>query len=146
MPELPEVETVKNQLSPHIIGRTSTKVTLLWDRMVKGQDAAEFVRGIAGQKITDIARHGKYLIVHLNSGENLIIHLKMTGSLLLERDMVEPPKFTRAIIHLDDGQNIYFRDPPKRSSQLLQNYTLFAIIITMRNNDNGEAAIFKMLE
>ena len=84
MPELPEVETVKNQLSPHIIGRTITKVTLLWDRMVKGQDAAEFIRRIAGQKITDIARQGKYLIVHLNSGEKLIIHLKMTGSLQVE--------------------------------------------------------------
>jgi len=113
MPELPEVETVKNQLSPHIIGRTITKVTLLWDRMVKGQDAAEFIRRIAGQKITDVARHGKYLIVNLNSGEKLIIHLKMTGSLRLEKDTAELPKFTRAIIHLDNGQNIYFCDPRK---------------------------------
>ena len=86
MPELPEVETVKNQLLPHIIGRTITKVTLLWERMVKGQDAAEFTRRIAGQKILDIVRHGKYLIVNLNSGEKLIIHLKMTGSLLLEKE------------------------------------------------------------
>ena len=68
MPELPEVETVKNQLSPHIIGRTITKVTLLWERMVKGQDAAEFVRLVAGQKIMDMTRQGKYLIVHLSSG------------------------------------------------------------------------------
>jgi len=113
MPELPEVETVKNQLLPHIIGRTITKVTLLWERMVKGQDAAEFTRRIAGQKILDIVRHGKYLIVNLNSGEKLIIHLKMTGSLLLEKDTAEMPKFTRAIIHLDNGQNIYFRDPRK---------------------------------
>ena len=113
MPELPEVETVKNQLSPHVIGRTITQITLLWDRMVKGQDPAEFVKRVAGQKILDIVRHGKYLIVHLNSGDKLIIHLKMTGSLLLGKDDSETPQYTRAIIHLDDGQNIYFRDPRK---------------------------------
>ena len=113
MPELPEVETVKNQLSPHIIGRTITKVTLHWERMVKGQDAAEFVRLVAGQKIMDMTRQGKYMIVHLSDGSKLIIHLKMTGSLILGKNDAEPPKYTRAIIHLDDGQNVFFRDPRK---------------------------------
>ncbi len=113
MPELPEVETVKNQLAPHIIGRTITKVTLLWDRMVKRQDPVELVKRVAGQKILDVMRHGKYLIIPLSSGDNLIIHLKMTGSLILGKNESEPPQYTRAIIHLDDGQNIYFRDPRK---------------------------------
>ena len=113
MPELPEVETVKNQLAPYIIGRTITKVTLLWDRMVKRQDPVELVKRVAGQKILDVMRHGKYLIMPLSSGENLIIHLKMTGSLILGKNESEPPQYTRAIIHLDDGQNIYFRDPRK---------------------------------
>jgi formamidopyrimidine-DNA glycosylase len=81
--------------------------------MVKGQDAQEFVRGIAGQKIIDIARQGKYMIVHLSNGSKLIIHLKMTGSLLLGKNDAEPPQYTRAIIHLDDGQNVFFRDPRK---------------------------------
>ena len=113
MPELPEVETVKNQLSPHVIGRTITKVTLHWERMVKGQDAAEFLKLIAGQKIMDMTRQGKYMIVHLSNGSKLIIHLKMTGSLILGKDNSEPPKYTRAIIHLDDGQDVFFRDPRK---------------------------------
>ena len=113
MPELPEVETVKNLLSPHIIGRTISKATLLWDGMVKGQDAAEFVKHITGQKILDIMRHGKYLIIPLSSGDKLIIHLKMSGSLILGKNDAEPPKYTRAIIALDDGQNIFFRDPRK---------------------------------
>jgi formamidopyrimidine-DNA glycosylase len=113
MPELPEVETVKNQLAPHIIGHTITKVTLHWERMVKGQDAAEFLRLVTGQKILDMTRHGKYLIVDLSSGNKLIIHLKMTGSLILGKSDAEPPKYTRAIIHLDDGQNVFFRDPRK---------------------------------
>jgi formamidopyrimidine-DNA glycosylase len=113
MPELPEVETVKNQLAPHIIGRTITEVTLHWERMVKGRDAAEFLRLVTGQKIMDMTRQGKYLIVHLSNGSKLIIHLKMTGSLLLGKNDSEPPQYTRAIIHLDDGQNVFFRDPRK---------------------------------
>jgi formamidopyrimidine-DNA glycosylase len=113
MPELPEVETVKNQLAPHVIGRTITKVTLLWDRMVKRQDPAEFLRLVAGQKIIEMTRQGKYLIVHLSNGSKLIIHLKMTGSLLLGTTESETPQYTRAIIHLDDGQNVFFRDPRK---------------------------------
>ena len=113
MPELPEVETVKNQLSPHIIGRTITSVTLHWERMVKGQDAAEFVRLVAGHKIMDMTRQGKYMIVHLSDDSKLIIHLKMTGSLILGKNDADPPQYTRAIIHLDDGQNVFFRDPRK---------------------------------
>jgi formamidopyrimidine-DNA glycosylase len=114
MPELPEVETVKNQLAPHITGHTITSVSLLWERMVKGQDPTEFLTLVTGQKITDVTRHGKYLIVHLSSGNKLIIHLKMTGSLLLGKNTdSEPPQYARAIIHLDDGQNVYFRDPRK---------------------------------
>ena len=113
MPELPEVETVKNELAPHIIGRCVTNVTHLWEKIVKEPPPPEFISRIAGQKITDISRHGKYLIVSLSSGDKLILHLKMTGSLLLEKNDAEPPKFTRAIIHLDSGQNIYFRDPRK---------------------------------
>ena len=89
MPELPEVETVKNQLAPHIIGRTITKVTLHWERMVKGQDATEFLRLVTGQKIMDMTRQGKYLIVHLSNGSKLIIHLKMTGSLLLGKQIAD---------------------------------------------------------
>ena len=111
MPELPEVETVKNELSPHIIGRSITKVTLLWERIVKEPSPQEFISRIAGQKITDIARHGKYLIVHLNSGDKLIIHLKMTGSLLLGKNDSEPPKYTRAIIHLDRRAEYFFPRP-----------------------------------
>ena len=65
------------------------------------------------RKSLDMIRHGKYLIIHLSSGDKLIIHLKMTGSLILGKNESELPQYTRAIIHLDDGQNIYFRDPRK---------------------------------
>jgi formamidopyrimidine-DNA glycosylase len=109
MPELPEVETIKNELAPHIIGRGISSVTLFWDGIVKKPSVEEFCSRLIGQKITGIERRGKYLILGLSGGEALIIHLKMTGSLLLK----PPDKFTRAILHLDDGTKIYFRDPRK---------------------------------
>ncbi len=101
MPELPEVETVKNELSPHVTGRRVTGVTLFWDGIVRYPSATEFCSRIIGQTITGIERRGKYLILSLSGGLSLIIHLKMTGSLLIGQASSEPPKFTRAIIHLD---------------------------------------------
>ncbi len=113
MPELPEVETVKNELAPHILGRTFTDVTLLWDGIVKAPTAEEFRSRLTGQTITGLFRHGKYLVLALNSEDLLIIHMKMSGSLLLSHDSKEPPKYTRATFHLDGNTRIFFRDPRK---------------------------------
>ena len=111
MPELPEVETIKNELLPYVVGRSISGVTLFWERMLRQPSLAEFYSRILGQKITGIGRRGKYLIFSLNSGESLIIHLKMSGSLLIGKDT--PPRYTRAVIHLDNGTSIFFRDPRK---------------------------------
>ncbi|MFC2025301.1 bifunctional DNA-formamidopyrimidine glycosylase/DNA-(apurinic or apyrimidinic site) lyase [Chloroflexota bacterium] len=113
MPELPEVETVKNELLPYVAGHCITGVTLIWEGIVRQPSAGEFCSRLIGQCITGITRRGKYLIVSLTSDDLLIIHLKMTGSLLLGRDSSEPPKYTRAIIHLDKDTNVFFRDPRK---------------------------------
>ncbi len=109
MPELPEVETIKNELAPHIIGRTVTAVTLFDNKIVRQPPPEEFGSRLIEQKITGVGRRGKYLILSLASGEALIIHLKMTGSLWLK----PPERFIRAVICLDDGTEIYFRDPRK---------------------------------
>ena len=111
MPELPEVETVKNELEPHVVGRRISDITLNWERMVKQPSAEEFRSRLIGQRIAGVARRGKYLVFSLGSGEVLIIHLKMTGSLLLNAGPEE--KYIRAIIFLDDGNGLYFRDPRK---------------------------------
>ncbi|MDD5190558.1 MAG: bifunctional DNA-formamidopyrimidine glycosylase/DNA-(apurinic or apyrimidinic site) lyase [Dehalococcoidales bacterium] len=111
MPELPEVETVKNEIEPHIIGRTITGVTLLWAGEVRSPSPEEFVKRITGKKIKAINRYGKYLVSTLTGGEFLVIHLKMTGALIIGEG--EAPKHTRVILHLDNGKNIYFRDPRK---------------------------------
>ncbi len=111
MPELPEVETIKEELLPHIVGRTISGVTLFWERMLRQPLPAEFHPRISGQKITGLSRRGKYLIFQLGGGNCLIAHLRMSGSLLFGRGL--PPEYTRAIIHLDNGNNIFFRDPRK---------------------------------
>jgi formamidopyrimidine-DNA glycosylase len=110
MPELPEVETIKNELLPYVIGHKITGVTLCWERIVRQPSAGEFCARVTGQRITAISRRGKYLFFHLSSGEVLVMHMKMTGSLL-----VDPPddRFTRAILHLDNGRTIHFWDPRK---------------------------------
>lgn len=113
MPELPEVETVKNELAPHILGRKITDITLLWEGVVKVPTPEEFRSRLLGQKITSLSRHGKYLVLSLNGGDSLVIHMKMSGSLLLGRDATEPQKYTRAVFHLDEGMSIFFRDPRK---------------------------------
>ncbi len=110
MPELPEVETVKNELLPHVVGRRITGVTLFWEGMVR-QPIAEFHSGLVGQRITGISRRGKYLLFHLDSDKILVVHLRMSGSLLVEKAQSDN-RFIRAIIQLD-GTTIYFRDPRK---------------------------------
>jgi len=111
MPELPEVETVKNEIAPHIIGRIVSGVTLPWAGIVRDPAPEEFIKRITGKKIQALDRYGKYLVFTLTGAEFLVIHLKMTGALIIGN--FELPKHTRAVIHLDNDQNIYFRDPRK---------------------------------
>ena len=113
MPELPEVETIKNELLPHILGRRINSITLFWEGIVRQLSIEEFRSRIIGRKLTGLARRGKYLIFDLSSGEVFIIHLRMTGSLLVNQDSSGPPRHTRAIIHLDGDTDIFFRDPRK---------------------------------
>jgi len=113
MPELPEVETIKNELIPHIVGQQITGVSLEWEGIVRQSSIEEFCSRIVGQDITGITRHGKYLVFRLSSDDLLIMHMKMSGSLIVGQDSAEPPKFTRAIIHLDNHTSVFFRDPRK---------------------------------
>ncbi|MFC1948074.1 bifunctional DNA-formamidopyrimidine glycosylase/DNA-(apurinic or apyrimidinic site) lyase [Chloroflexota bacterium] len=113
MPELPEVETVRNELTPHVLGRRVTGLTFDWDGIVKKIPVEDFRSGVIGQEILALDRRGKYLIFSLSSGQYMIIHLKMTGSLLVQNMGDELPRFTRAVIHLDNKTDIVFRDPRK---------------------------------
>ena len=109
MPELPEVETIKKELSPWIVGQSFTEVTIFDDRIVAEGSAEEIRRGLIGQTIESLGRRGKYLIVHLSNGRSLIIHLRMTGALLLNPKGAE--LYTRAVFHFSGGHRLLFRDP-----------------------------------
>jgi formamidopyrimidine-DNA glycosylase len=110
MPELPEVETIKNELLPHIVGRTITNVDVFWDKMVRQPSIAEFKRRVIGRKINSLSRRGKYLFFQLSGDGVLVMHMKMTGSLLVNPS---DARFSRAIFHLDNGAAVHFWDPRK---------------------------------
>jgi formamidopyrimidine-DNA glycosylase len=120
LPELPEVETIKNELSPHVVGRLIKDVRVLWERTVRKPSVPEFLAGVKGQRITDLDRRGKYLIFQLSGGKALIIHLRMTGSLLVKPASETPEKYVRAAILLDDGMAIHFRDVRKLGGMWLE--------------------------
>jgi formamidopyrimidine-DNA glycosylase len=110
MPELPEVETIKKELSPFILGRVVKAVDIFWNKMVRRPSVDEFRRRVIGKKITALSRRGKYLFFHLEGGGVLVMHMKMTGSLLVNPS---EDKFSRAVFHLDNGTAVHFRDPRK---------------------------------
>ncbi len=121
MPELPEVETIKQELSPGVTGRCIIGVTLDWEGIVASPSPREFVSCLKGQCIDGIDRRGKYLLFRLSGRGLLIIHLKMSGALLLKRTD-DYGKYVRAVIHLDDGSHIVFRDPRKFGRMRLADY------------------------
>ena len=108
MPELPEVETIKNELLPYLINRKFTGVTICDSRLISQPLVEEFCRKLPGQIITDIQRRGKYLIFYLSHGEKLLMHLRMTGVLLINSD--PPDRYIRASFRFDDGNELFFVD------------------------------------
>ena len=113
MPELPEVETIKNYLLPRLVGHSFAGVRLFDNKILRQPSPEDFRHRLVGQTIKDIRRRGKYLIFHLSEHEKLILHLKMTGFLLLRHSSAAPEPYTRAVFHLDNDTNLYFCDQRK---------------------------------
>ncbi|MEE9202077.1 MAG: bifunctional DNA-formamidopyrimidine glycosylase/DNA-(apurinic or apyrimidinic site) lyase [Dehalococcoidia bacterium] len=107
MPELPEVETIKNDLVPALEGRRFIEVEVLNPGSVRYPSSEEFRRGLAGRGVLRLGRRGKYLIMYLDQGA-LVVHLMMTGGLFLS-----PHPATRVAFLLDDGTRLYFADRRK---------------------------------
>jgi len=122
MPELPEVETIKNDLRPTVEGRRFTSVSLFWPRMVIQPSAEELCQRLPGQVIKEVARRGKYLIFRLASGESLALHLRMSGSLLLRNRndaSIESSLPLTAVFALDSGLELLFSDRRKLGTMSL---------------------------
>lgn len=109
MPELPEVETIIRGLKPRLAGRRIANVEFPWPGLVVG-DVEATTRGLRGQRIHDIRRHGKYIVVELARARKrscLVIHLRMTGNLLING---EPGPYTRAILFFEGGPVLVYHD------------------------------------
>ncbi|MCA9832800.1 MAG: bifunctional DNA-formamidopyrimidine glycosylase/DNA-(apurinic or apyrimidinic site) lyase [Thermomicrobiales bacterium] len=115
MPELPEVETVKRLLEPLIAGRIIESVSVNPDfpSVLAGPDGVDAATTLPGLTITGISRRGKYMLLALSGGWYLIVHLRMTGRLLVMEHDSPPVRFQHAVITLDSGMDLRFADQRK---------------------------------
>jgi formamidopyrimidine-DNA glycosylase len=105
VPELPEVETIRAQLVPRLTGRALARVEILDPRLTRPFDLFEVAEELEGDVVVAVERRGKYLVLRLESGLALLVHLRMTGSFGFE-----PTTHERAVLELDDGVRLVYRD------------------------------------
>jgi formamidopyrimidine-DNA glycosylase len=111
MPELPEVETIRRQLEPALRGRRIESAEVLDERWTRPGSPAEVERALAGRRIDGVERRGKYLLLRLEGGGALAMHLRMTGNLVLDQEESGPePRHLRAVIRLEGGGRLLFTD------------------------------------
>ena len=112
MPELPEVETFARQLKPALVGKKIVAAELRWNRTLALPAPRKFKEQIAGQKILDVGRRAKYLSIQLKD-YSLLIHLRMSGDLIMRDSTIVPNKHDRLIIKLSGNQSLVFNDTRK---------------------------------
>lgn len=118
MPELPEVETVRNTLKPKLIGRTITNVKIYYDNIIDYPTSKEFIERIINQKINDISRYGKWLILILDD-YYLLSHLRMEGKYFFKspNDSLSPHE--HVVFTLDNKEELRYHDVRKFGKMLL---------------------------
>ena len=110
MPELPEVETVARDLRGAVAGRRIDRVTVIRPDVVRYPDGNALPALLTGQRFAEVERQGKYLFLGLDSGDALMVHLGMTGHLLVCDADAPVPKHTHIRAALDDGRELRFDD------------------------------------
>jgi len=113
VPELPEAETVRRQIAPHVTGKI---IQSAWAKLPRRTlpSIDEFMERVQGQRILDACRRGKQLYFPLKSGDHLLIHLGMTGRLAVEKSTFtreNAPRHLQAVLTLPNGHQLTFRDP-----------------------------------
>jgi formamidopyrimidine-DNA glycosylase len=127
MPELPEVETVCRQLEPELEGRRIERLEVLDARWCRPMAPKALERAVKGATIEGLGRRGKYLLLALEGERTLVMHLRMTGNLVLvegeskldpsegrrlyEAERSTSERHLRARFSLDDGREVWFTDP-----------------------------------
>ena len=110
MPELPEVETIRRQLAPAIEGRRIDAIEILDARWCEPAPPDEMAQAIEGRRIERLDRRGKWMIWELADEIYLVMHLRMTGNLLLVPAGDTDRRFKRVQIDMDDGRHVLFTD------------------------------------
>jgi formamidopyrimidine-DNA glycosylase len=109
VPELPEVETIRRQLAPHLEGRQIVAAEVLDPRWTRPASPRPVQAALREARVERLDRRGKYLVWALSGDRYLLMHLRMTGTLLLD-PIVDPPH-TRVRLELDDGHRLVYVDP-----------------------------------
>jgi len=109
LPELPETETIKRELEDTVVGLRITGVDIAVERVLR-MDATEFARRVEGATITGAGRRAKIIMLHLSSGDTLLFHLMMAGSLLYRPAGIERKEKTQVVFVLDNGYELRYKD------------------------------------
>ena len=109
MPELPEVETIRSHLAPFVEGHRLERLEILDPRWCDPAPPETLDDAVRGRRIEKVGRRGKYLIWTFEDEVHLIMHLRMTGNLLIIG--VQQPPHTRVLFPLDSGETLAFTDP-----------------------------------
>ncbi len=120
MPELPEVETLRRLLEPQLVGRAFAAVEILDPRLTAPREPRVVARALRGERVAALGRRGKYLLVRFESGRVLLIHLRMSGSLRhVAGPQLPDDPYRRAVVELDDGSMLGYRDVRRFGTWLL---------------------------
>lgn len=113
MPELPEVETIRRDLEKEVVGRRVKSVEVKGKRSVRRhKTSAEFRSRLEGRKVNGVRRAGKFLLIDLEEGDVLVVHLGMSGQLLRAKSAKEPlERHTHVVVTLTVGGQLRFVDP-----------------------------------
>jgi formamidopyrimidine-DNA glycosylase len=128
VPELPEVETIRAQLAPRLEGRVLTRVEILDPRLTRPHDLFEVMEELEGDRVVAVERRGKYLLLRLESGLGLLVHLRMTGGFGFE-----PATHERAVLELDDGTRVAYRDVRRFGTWLVLDGAELAPYLSLKN-------------
>jgi formamidopyrimidine-DNA glycosylase len=110
VPELPEVEIASRQLRAWAKGRRITSAKAERSRVIRGQSTQRFAQ-LAGHRLEDVERSGKWMLLRFDGGEGLLSHLGMTGKWIRRDRDAQPPSHVRATLELEDGHALDYRDP-----------------------------------
>jgi formamidopyrimidine-DNA glycosylase len=110
MPELPEVETIRRELRPKIRNKRIVGCEMLRPDVIAYPKPAAFCKGLVGEKIIDVKRQAKYLILQLTNDKRLIFHFRLSGTMVLAPLGAEPERFSRLVLQLEDRQ-LFFKEP-----------------------------------